>query len=189
MENGKIIIFSAPSGAGKTSIVNHLLQSMPDCLGFSISCTTRAPRENEIHGKDYYFLSPELFKNKVRQGDFAEWEEVYPGRFYGTLKSEIERLWSQGKHVVFDIDVQGGLNLKALYHKRSLAIFVQPPSLKELARRLHIRSSETDEDFQVRLQKAESEITYAKVFDRILMNDDFSQALSQAKEWVKNFIT
>ncbi|WP_103326869.1 guanylate kinase [Bacteroidetes bacterium endosymbiont of Geopemphigus sp.] len=189
MRNGKIIIFSAPSGAGKTSIVHRLLQAMPDSLGFSISCTTRTPRQNEIDGKDYYFLSLELFQNKISQGDFAEWEEVYPGRFYGTLKSEIERLWLQDRHVVFDIDVQGGLNLKNLYPTQSLAIFVQPPSLKELARRLHIRSSEAYEDFQVRLQKAESEITYAKVFDKVLINDDLLEVLSRAKELVENFIT
>lgn len=189
MINGRIIIFSAPSGAGKTSIVRRLIQLMPDRLGFSVSCTTRNPRKGEIDGKDYYFLSSKMFKEKISQNDFAEWEEVYPGYFYGTLKSEMERLWSKNKHVLFDIDVQGGLNLKALYPKNSLAIFIQPPSLEELERRLRIRSSESDKDFQIRLQKAETEITYAKLFDRVLINDDFHTALSSSKKWVKNFIT
>ena len=188
MKNGKIIIFSAPSGAGKTSIIHHLLQTMPDSFGFSISCTTRDPRQNEINGKDYYFLSPKLFNIKISQGDFAEWEEVYPGYFYGTLKSEIYRLWSQNRHVIFDIDVQGGLNLKSLYPHQSLAIFIQPPSLKELARRLYVRSSETDKDFQVRLQKAKNEIAYAKIFDKVLINDNLSETLSKARELVKKFV-
>ncbi|XCI75854.1 MAG: guanylate kinase [Flavobacteriales bacterium] len=184
---GKIIIFSAPSGSGKTTIVHHLLTVFPT-LAFSVSCTTRPARPHEKEGKDYYFISSESFQSKIQKGEFAEWEEVYLGVFYGTLKSEIQRLWATSHHVLFDIDVKGGLNLKKQYPRRALAIFVQPPSLVELQQRLRSRQTESPAAIAIRLDKAKYEWSYAAQFDGVLVNDNLQQAQRQAARWVAAFI-
>ena len=183
---GKIIIFTAPSGSGKTTIVRHLLQKY-DKLGFSVSATNRPARKKEVDGKDYYFLTPEKFQLKVEEGAFVEWEEVYPGKFYGTLKSEIQRIWSRGKHVVFDIEVKGATNIKKLYPKNSMAIFVRPPSISELSRRLNLRKTETPEMLKRRLDRAIEEMTYENTFDYILVNDLLEVALEEAEQFVESF--
>lgn len=188
MESGKIIMFSAPSGSGKTTIVRHLLEVFP-ILGFSISCTTRMPRLHERDGEDYYFISSEVFQSKAQRGEFAEWEEVYPGIFYGILKSEIQRFWVSGRHVLFDIDVKGGLNLKRQYLERALAVFVQPPSLDELRCRLEARHTESTEGIATRLHKARNELSYASQFDLILINNDLREVQKQAERRVSEFIS
>lgn len=187
MNNGKLVIFSAPSGAGKTTIVKHLLEKIPN-LFFSISCTTRDKRENETHGKDYYFLSVEDFKNKIENKEFIEYEEVYNNRFYGTLHSEIDRLWKEGKHVIFDVDVKGGINLKKQFKDRALAIFVSPPSLEELEKRLINRETEDQNTLKMRVEKAEQEMQYSKEFDVILVNDDLEKTQAQAVKLVEDFL-
>lgn len=184
---GKLIIFSAPSGAGKTTIVQYLLSIFPE-ISFSISCTTRPKRENEIDGKDYYFLTEEQFQEKIKNNEFIEYEEVYKGRYYGTLHSEIERLWNQGKHVIFDIDVRGGLNLKKQFKDRALAIFIAPPSLKDLEERLKNRNTENLESLLTRIQKADEELSFAKDFDAVIINDNLEKAQNKAKTLVKNFL-
>lgn len=183
---GKIIIFTAPSGSGKTTIVRHLLKKY-DFLGFSVSATSRKKREKEVDGKDYYFLSEEKFRKKVEEGAFVEWEEVYPGKFYGTLKLEIERIWSKGKHVVFDIEVKGATNIKKLYPDNSLAIFVRPPSISALRERLLGRKTESKEMLQKRLARAEEEMTYENTFDKVLINDLLEVALEEAKRFTESF--
>ncbi len=185
----KLIIFSAPSGSGKTTIVRHLLSLEKLNLAFSISATSRAPRGEEQHGKEYYFLTADDFKTKIEQRAFMEWEEVYAGCYYGTLKAEVERLWAMGKHVVFDIDVAGGLRLKKQYPEQTLAIFVQPPSLEALEERLRNRQTESEEKIQMRLAKAEQEMATAKQFDVIIKNDDLQQALQEAERMVTEFIS
>ncbi|HEY8400673.1 MAG TPA: guanylate kinase [Cytophagaceae bacterium] len=186
--NGKCIIFSAPSGSGKTTIVKHLLQNNPN-LDFSISACTRDKRgRSEQHGKDYYFLTPEEFKQKLDNGEFVEWQEVYQGAFYGTLKSEIERIWAAGKHVVFDVDVQGGLNLKKYYGDRALAIFVKCPSMEVLEQRLRQRKTETEESISTRLFKVKFEMSFEDKFDITLVNNDLEEALERAQNLVDNFI-
>lgn len=184
---GKLIIFSAPSGAGKTTIVKYLLTIFPE-IAFSISCTTRPKREFEVNGKDYYFLTEKEFKEKIKNNEFIEYEEVYEGRFYGTLHSEIERLWNQGKHVIFDIDVKGGLNLKKQFKERALAIFIAPPSLKDLEERLKNRNTENSDSLLVRIQKADEELSFAKDFDVVIINDNLEKAQNKAKTLVKNFL-
>lgn len=184
---GKLIIFSAPSGAGKTTIVQYLLSIFPE-ISFSISCTTRPKRENEVDGKDYYFLTEEQFQEKIKNNEFIEYEEVYKGRYYGTLHSEIERLWNQGKHVIFDIDVRGGLNLKKQFKNRALAIFIAPPSLKDLEERLKNRNTENLESLLTRIQKADEELSFAKDFDAVIINDNLEKAQNKAKTLVKNFL-
>lgn len=184
---GKLIIFSAPSGAGKTTIVQYLLSIFPE-ISFSISCTTRPKRENEVDGKDYYFLTEEQFQEKIKNNEFIEYEEVYKGRYYGTLHSEIERLWNQGKHVIFDIDVRGGLNLKKQFKDRALAIFIAPPSLKDLEERLKNRNTENLESLLTRIQKADEELSFAKDFDAVIINDNLEKAQNKAKTLVKNFL-
>lgn len=184
---GKLIIFSAPSGAGKTTIVKYLLSRIPE-LAFSISATTRASRGDEVHGKDYYFISKEEFLHRVAKHEFVEFEEVYSGTFYGTLFSEIERIWDEGKHVVFDIDVEGGLRLKKKYEENALAVFVQPPSLEILIERLTGRGTDSPEKLAERFKKAEKELQYASKFDVILKNGDLSTACLEAEELVKGFI-
>lgn len=184
---GKLIIFSAPSGAGKTTIVQYLLSIFPE-ISFSISCTTRPKRENEVDGKDYYFLTEEQFQEKINNNEFIEYEEVYKGRYYGTLHSEIERLWNQGKHVIFDIDVRGGLNLKKQFKDRALAIFIAPPSLKDLEERLKNRNTENLESLLTRIQKADEELSFAKDFDAVIINDNLEKAQNKAKTLVKNFL-
>ena len=186
-KKGKCIIFSAPSGAGKTTIVHYLLgQSLG--LEFSVSACSRDPRENEIDGKDYYFLGLEGFKKQIEKEAFIEWEEVYTNNFYGTLKSEIERIWANGKTVIFDLDVIGGLNLKRIFGEQALAIFVKPPSYEELEKRLRSRSTETEDKIQQRMNKANTELAYAPEFDIILINDDLEETCKKAKEMVFNFV-
>jgi len=184
---GKLIVISAPSGAGKTSIVHHLLKSM-DELSFSVSACSREKRDNETHGKDYYFLGVEGFQNKIKEDAFLEWEQVYENQYYGTLKSEIERIWSEGKIVIFDVDVIGGLNIKKQYPKECLSLFIMPPSLEVLAERLLGRRSESDESLHKRLDKAEEEIAQNQEFDRVILNDDFEIACEETVEVITNFI-
>ena len=187
MKTGKLIVFSAPSGSGKTTLVNHLLQQdLP--LGFSVSATSRAPRGTEVDGKAYHFLSVSEFRQKIEENAFIEYEEVYKGAYYGTLKSELHRLWDSGKHVLFDIDVKGGLNIKAQYPENTLAIFVQPPSLKELENRLCERGTESEDKIQQRLDKSAMELTFSQDFDIILINDDLIQAKREAVRLVKQFL-
>lgn len=184
----KLIIFSAPSGSGKSTIVRHLLSVEKLNLAFSISATSREPRGEEKHGKEYYFLSKEEFKNRIANDDFLEWEEVYEGNFYGTLKSELERLWALGKTVVFDIDVVGGLRLKEKFPKQSLSVFIKPPSIAELEKRLRNRQTETEEKIKMRLAKAEKELSVADKFDIIIENDILEIALQEAENQVYKFI-
>jgi len=184
---GKLIVISAPSGAGKTSIVHHLLKNM-NALSFSVSACSREKRANETHGKDYYFLGVEGFQNKIKEDAFLEWEQVYEKQYYGTLKSEIERIWSEGKIVIFDVDVVGGLNIKKHYPKECLSLFIMPPSLDILAERLIGRGSESDESLQKRLDKAEEEIAQNQQFDTIILNDDLEIACEETMEVITNFI-
>lgn len=184
---GKLIIFSAPSGAGKTTIVKHLLASDLN-LEFSISATSRGMRHTETDGKDYYFLSAEDFKKKIDANEFLEWEEVYAGTCYGTLKSEVERIRNKGKNVIFDVDVVGGTNIKKFYGDDALAVFVQPPSVEELRNRLVGRSTDAPEVIEKRVQKAEYELTFAPKFDVILINDNLEQAFADAKRIVGAFL-
>lgn len=185
---GKLIIFSAPSGAGKTTIVHHLLKTFPN-LSFSISATTREQRGDEVHGKDYYFISQESFLHKIAQKEFVEFEEVYSGTFYGTLRSEIERIWDLGNHVIFDIDVEGGLHLKRKYGKQALAIFVQPPSLEVLIERLTGRGTDLPEKLAERIRKADKELQYANKFDVILKNFELETACAEAEQLVSEFLS
>ena len=186
-QNGKLIIFSAPSGAGKTTIVHHLLTKIPQ-LEFSISATTRKARGDEEDGKDYYFISKKEFLHRIAKKQFVEFEEVYTGTFYGTLRTEIERIWQKGKTVIFDIDVEGGLHLKRKYDGQALAIFVQPPSLEVLIERLTSRGTDSGEKLKERFIKAEKELNYAPQFDIILKNYDLQTACDEAEELVLNFV-
>jgi len=185
--SGKCVIFSAPSGAGKTTIVHALLDANIG-LEFSVSACSRDPRPNEIDGKDYHFLGIEGFKQQIEANAFVEWEEVYTNNFYGTLRSEIERIWKNGHTVIFDVDVIGGLNLKKSFGEQALAIFVQPPSYEELEQRLRFRSTETEEKIAQRMSKAREELGYASQFDHILVNDHLENAIDSAKEVVQEFI-
>jgi guanylate kinase len=187
-KKGKLFVFSAPSGTGKTTIVRHLLTQEALKLDFSISATSRDPRGEEVDGKEYYFLSLKDFKNNIDKENFIEWEEVYSNNFYGTLKSELERIWALDKHVVFDIDVIGGLNIKSQFPEETLAIFVKPPSIKEMERRLRARQTDSEEKIIERVAKAEEEISYAKDFDVILINDSLEIAKKNAFDLVYNFI-
>jgi guanylate kinase len=181
------VIFSAPSGAGKTTIVHALLDANIG-LEFSVSACSRDPRPNEVNGKDYHFLGIEGFREKIEANAFVEWEEVYTNNFYGTLRSEIERIWKNGHTVIFDVDVIGGLNLKKIFGEQALAIFVQPPSYEELEQRLRFRSTETEEKIAQRMSKAREELSYAVKFDHILVNDQLENAIDSAKELVQEFI-
>jgi guanylate kinase len=185
---GKCIIFSAPSGAGKTTIVRALVNKPALRLEFSVSACSREPRPNEVNGKDYYFLGIEGFKQQIEQDAFVEWEEVYTDHFYGTLRSEIEQIWENGHTVIFDVDVIGGLNLKRFFGANALAVFVQPPSYDELEKRLRYRSTETEEKIQQRMAKAKAELAKAVEFDVVLVNDTLEHAIEKATELVHNFI-
>ncbi|WP_406685179.1 guanylate kinase [Seonamhaeicola sp. MEBiC1930] len=187
-KQGKLIVFSAPSGSGKTTIVRHLLGIEDLNLEFSISATSRDKRGAEVDGKDYYFLSANEFKNKIKNEEFLEWEEVYRDNFYGTLKTEVERIWALGKHVIFDIDVSGGLRIKRKFPEQTLAIFVKPPSVDELKIRLKKRKTESDEKISMRVAKASAELATAPLFDEIVINDSLENAFQDAEALVKNFI-
>ena len=184
---GKLIIFSAPSGAGKTTIVRHLLEKNLN-LGFSVSATSRAPRPNEIDGIDYHFLSVDKFKLKIENDEFLEWEEVYKEVYYGTLKSEVEEKRNRCQNVIFDVDVVGGLNIKKFYGNEALAVFVQPPSVEELRNRLKNRSTETEEKIQMRIEKAEHELSFAGRFDVIVINNELEQACNDALKIIREFL-
>lgn len=185
---GKLFVFSAPSGSGKTTIVKHLLKLKKLNLEFSISATSREPRGKEIHGKDYYFISTQEFKNKIKNNEFLEWEEVYRDNFYGTLKSEIERIWAQKKHVIFDIDVVGGLRIKKKFPNETLAVFVKPPSVDELKIRLKKRSTESEDKINMRVAKASIEMATAPQFDKVIKNYDLEVALKEAEKLVEDFL-
>jgi guanylate kinase len=184
---GRLVIISAPSGAGKTTIVKHLLGSGLD-LAFSISATTRAKREDETNGKDYYFLTASQFREMIAKGELLEWQEVYKDHYYGTPKSEIDRIWSQGKHVLFDVDVMGGINLKKIFGKNAISLFIMPPSVDELEKRLLNRGTDNNEKIRMRVAKAAEEMKTAGEFDHIVVNDDLLKAQSEAQKLVKNFI-
>lgn len=186
--HGKLIVFSAPSGSGKTTIVRHLLSQEQFNLEFSISATSRAPRGDEENGKDYYFISLDTFKQHIKNEDFLEWEEVYRDNFYGTLKEEVHRIWAMGKHVIFDIDVVGGLRIKKKFPERTLAVFVKPPSVDELKIRLKKRKTESKEKINMRIAKASVELATAPQFDHIILNDDLSKALAEADSLVYDFL-
>lgn len=187
--SGKCLIFSAPSGAGKTTIVRHLLKQERLKLSFSVSATTRAPRQYEEDGKDYYFLSEEDFLDRIDRKEFVEWEEVYPGQFYGTLREEIKRIWDEGRHAIFDVDVVGGLDLKEEFGESALAVFVRPPDLDTLGSRLRRRGTESEQKVSERLKKAAFEIQFADKFDMVLENNDLDAALRAAEEYVQEFIS
>jgi guanylate kinase len=188
MNNGKLIVFSAPSGSGKTTIVRYLLEQKELHLDFSISATSREKRGDEVDNKDYYFLSAAAFQAKISADEFVEFEEVYTDNFYGTLKAELERIWALGKHVIFDIDVIGGLSIKKQFPKKTLAVFVSPPSVEELERRLRFRQTETDEKIRMRLAKAEREIAQSENFDIILKNYDLEIAKNDAYNLVSDYL-
>lgn len=185
---GKLIIFSAPSGSGKTTIVRHLLHKFPQHLAFSISACTRSRRDYEVDGRDYYFLSVAEFRKRIAQQEFAEWEEVYAGNYYGTLKAEIERLWAEGRHVLFDVDVKGGLKLKEAYGDRALSIFVKVSSEDEIKRRLNSRGTETEATLATRLAKVRYELSFEQEFDEVLINDDLEATLHKAEKLIEKFI-
>ncbi len=183
----KVIIFSAPSGSGKTTLVKHSLEVFNE-LQFSISCTTRQPRGSEVHAVDYHFLTPDEFRQKIAEDAFVEFEEVYTDKYYGTLKSEVEKIWNQGKVVIFDVDVKGGISLKKYFGEQALSIFIEPPSIEELERRLISRNTDDAETIKTRVEKAEEEISYAKEFDKIVINSDLNEAKKEIESLIKNFI-
>ncbi|MGC1203986.1 MAG: guanylate kinase [Flavobacteriaceae bacterium] len=187
-KQGKLIVFSAPSGSGKTTIVRHLLKQENLNLEFSISATSREKRSTEIEGKDYYYLSAKAFKNKIKNEEFLEWEEVYRDNFYGTLKNEVERIWAKGKNVIFDIDVSGGLRIKRKFPEQTLAVFVKPPSIDELKIRLKKRKTESADKINMRVAKASAELATAPLFDTIIVNDNLEKALKDAEVLVGNFL-
>ena len=188
MGKGKLIVFSAPSGSGKTTLVHYLLKKILN-LSFSISATSRKPRENEIDGKDYFFLSKENFISKINNGKFLEYEEVYDGIFYGTLLDEVEKNWEKGKHVIFDIDVVGGINIKKLFPERTLAIFVKPPSIESLEERLNNRGDDSPEEIHQRVEKAKKEMEYSSQFDKVILNDKLEESKRIAFEYVDKFLS
>lgn len=187
MKRGKLIIFSAPSGSGKSTIINYLLGCNLD-LAFSISATSRLPRGNERNGVEYYFLTPDEFRNRIANGDFIEYEEVYKDNFYGTLKNEVERIREEGKNVVFDVDVVGGVNIKNIFGEEALSMFIMPPSVEELRKRLIGRNTDSMETIEKRLGKAEYEMSFAEKFDKIVINDDLESAKNEALNIIKEFI-
>ena len=184
---GKVVIFSAPSGSGKTTVVNHLLSRF-DCFAFSVSATSRAPRGTERHGEAYYFISADEFRRRVAAGDFVEYEEVYQGVFYGTLKSEVDRIWAQDKVILFDVDVKGGVSLKRHFGANALSVFVKAPSIKELRRRLELRGTDAPAFIDERVRKARIEMMYQPKFDYVLVNDDLDTCLAEAERVVGEFL-
>ncbi len=182
---GKLFIFSAPSGSGKSTIVQHLMK-LDLGLAFSISATSRSPREGEMNGREYHFITPEEFRSKIEKNEFIEWEEVYNNQYYGTLRSELEKIWNRGEHAVFDIDVVGGMNLKKEFKGHACSIFVQPPSLEVLSHRLQSRGTDDEASLKKRLGKAEYEMEFAPQFDHILVNDDIHQTLKKAETLIRN---
>ena len=185
MEN-KVMVFSAPSGAGKTTIVTHLLKAF-NKLEFSVSATSRAPRGQEVDGKDYYFLSVKEFKKRIKNNEFVEYEEVYPGSFYGTLKSEVERIWAKGNVIMFDVDVKGGVSIKKIFGEKAFTVFIMPPSLEVMEKRLRARGTDSEEAIQTRVAKAAEEMTYAAKFDAVLVNDVLEESFEKAERLVKLF--
>jgi len=185
--DGKLLIFCAPSGSGKSTIVQHLMK-LGLGLAFSISATSRKPRQGEAHGREYHFITPQQFREKIENKEFVEWEEVYPDQYYGTQKSEVERIWSQGQHALFDIDVVGGVNLKKTFGDKALSIFVEPPSIEVLEERLRCRGSDDEESLQKRIGKAEYELSFAPQFDRILVNNSLEKALKDAEAMIRDFL-
>jgi guanylate kinase len=183
----KLIVVAAPSGAGKTTIVRHLLKTF-DTLAFSVSAATRAQRTHEINGKDYYFITSAEFRQKIEKGEFLEWQEVYAGQFYGTLKSEITRLWDEGKTVIFDIDVKGAINIKKIYPKEALLVFVKPPSEEILLQRLRDRNTESEESLKKRIEKASFELSFENEFDVVLVNDELDACLKRAEIIVNDYL-
>jgi len=183
----KMLIFSAPSGGGKTTIVRYLLECLPELM-FSISATSRNPRNNEYHARDYHFMSTEEFRERIENGDFVEWEEVYEGTYYGTLSSEVERIMNMGKSVIFDVDVKGGMSIKQRYGDDALAIFIVPPSVEELERRLRRRGANDEEDLLRRIDKAKYEMSFADKFDEVIVNDDLEEGKREALELARNFL-
>ena len=189
MTKGKLLIVSAPSGSGKSTIVQWLMREHPELrLGFSVSCTSRPPRGTERHGVEYFFLSPDEFRQRIAAGEFLEYEEVYANRFYGTLKEQVERQRNDGQNVVFDVDVKGGCNIKQYYGDEALSLFIQPPSVEELRRRLEGRATDTPEAIAERLAKAEYELTFAPQFDRVVVNDDLETAKQEVYQLVSDFM-
>jgi len=188
MHSGKLIIFSAPSGSGKTTLVRHILKTFHEQIEFSVSATSRPKRGVEENGKDYYYLSVDDFKEKVANNEFLEWEEVYAGTHYGTLRTEVERIWAKGKAVIFDIDVEGGLNLKNQFKQDSLGVFVMPPSIKILEERLHSRSTDSKDSIARRISKAEKELKTAELFDVFILNENLGEAFVKAEEIVSGFL-
>ena len=186
--NKKVLIFSAPSGSGKSTIVNHILGLYPDSMEFSVSATSRPPRGEEKHGKEYYFLSPDEFRKLIDEDKFVEFEEVYEGRYYGTLKSECERIWAAGHVIIFDVDVKGGVNLKKYFGDDALAIFIKAPSVEVLRERLIKRGTDSLEAIEERVAKAEEEMSYAPKFDYILVNDDLNTAFAESEKMVEDFL-
>lgn len=180
--NKGVFIFSAPSGSGKTTILKPILEKLKDKFGFSISATTRPPREGEKDEVDYYFITPEKMREHIANGDFLEWEEVYPGKYYGTYKAELDRIWQQGKYVIFDIDVKGGVNIKNILKNQACSIFIMPPSIEELERRLRNRNTESEETLKERLLRAEMEISLSANFDYVVCNDDLDEAIAKVEE-------
>jgi guanylate kinase len=189
MKNGKLLIVSAPSGSGKSTIVQYLMKEHPEFkLAFSISATSRPPRGEEKHGVEYFFLSPDEFRQRIQNNEFLEYEEVYPNRFYGTLKEQVEKQLEAGQNVVFDVDVKGGCNIKKFYGDRALSLFIQPPSIEELRRRLEGRNTDSAEQIKIRLDKAEYEMSFAPQFDHILVNDDLETAKQEAIRILTEFL-
>ena len=185
----KLIIIAAPSGSGKTSITRHLLAHLPDKLAFSISAATRKPRNYERNGVDYYFISVEKFQQKIQNDEFVEWEMVYEGKYYGTLKSELQRIWDQNKAPLLDVDVQGGIHIQQQFPKTSLSLFIEPPSIAELKRRLEVRGTETPETLQARLNKAAYELSFKTHFDKVILNDKLETACAEAEQAVREFLS
>ena len=184
----KIIIIAAPSGAGKTSVVRHLLKALPDKHAFSVSAATRQPRNNEKDGVDYYFITAKEFGQRIEQDAFVEWEMVYHDKYYGTLKTELQRIWHQHKAPLLDVDVKGGINIQSQYPEQSLSLFIEPPSIKELEQRLKKRGTETPESLKARLDKASFELSFKDRFDHIIMNDNLERACSEAEKIVRNYL-